>query len=156
MTYDTGPLSGKPVPGLIQQGNIDLNHRPKIVNQDGSVSSIFSVTIPVNKDGSPWKGKYENAPRYALVPSIADGKFLYPGGKMPRYADKPDSELTPQQRKQKQRELSILEDAATEHYDKTRQYLGIFKTGDDADRYADKTHAYVSDGSERRIYTPSY
>jgi hypothetical protein len=141
-TYDVGPMAGKPVPGLVQQGNIDVNHRPGIKNADGSVSSIYSMTIPVDQQGNPWKGDYEKAPRYALVPSIANGKFLTPDGKIPKEGDKKANQA--------------LEDAATAYYDKTRQHLGIFGSGDAADQYAGATHAYVNDGTARKVYTPSY
>ena len=66
-----GAAGSKAAPGMIQQGNIDLNHRPVITNADGSHSTIFSVTVPTG-DG-----------KFALVPSIVDGKFLTPDGKMP-------------------------------------------------------------------------
>lgn len=155
-TFDTGPLAGKPVPDLLKRGNIDVNHRPGIKNDDGSVSSIFSVTIPLDKDGSVWKGKYEEAPAYALVPSIADGKFLTANGKIPPLANKDDSKLTPAQRREKQKQISQLEDAATDHYSKTRQHLGVFASDKAANDYATKTHAYMNDGTDRKVYTPSY
>lgn len=142
VTFDYGPLQGKPVPDLLQQGNIDLNHRPQIKNADGSSSTIFSMTIPVNKDGSPWKGKYEKAPAYALVPSIANGKFLTADGKIPPKGDTAA--------------LRKLEDAATAYYAKTRQHLGVFKSSRAAEKYANLTHAYGADGTDKKVYTPSY
>jgi hypothetical protein len=157
--YDTGPLKGKPVDGLLQQGNIDVNHRPGITNDDGTHSSIFSITVPINKDGSSWKGKYEDAPQYALVPSIANGKFLTPNGKIPLNADLPEDEvrkLSPSQQETRQEQLGKLEDAATKYYDKTREHLGIFSSKDAANKYAEATHAYMNDGTDRKVYTPSY
>jgi hypothetical protein len=100
------------------------------------------MTIPISKDGSVWKGKYEDAPQYALVPSIANGKFLTPDGKKPNEKDK--------------KAMEKLEDAATEHYAKTKEHLGIFATGDAADAYAGATHAYMNDGTNKKVYTPSY
>jgi hypothetical protein len=141
LTFDTGSMAGKPVDGLVQKGNIDLNHRPQIKNEDGSSSTIFSMTVPVNKDGSVFKGKYEDAPQYALVPSIANGKFLTPDGRKPN------------ERNHKQ--MSQLEDAATDHYGKTREHLGLFKTSEDADKYAGLTHAYGADGTDKKVYVPS-
>jgi hypothetical protein len=140
--YDVGPLAGKPIPGMQQIGNIDVNHRPSILNEDGSHSSIYSMTIPVDKDGSPWNGDFDKAPQYALVPSIANGKFLTPNGKIPAEGDKAAN--------------SALEDRAADYYDKTRQHLGIFSSADAADQYATKTHAYSNDGTGKQVYAPSY
>lgn len=140
--YDVGPLAGKPVPGMLKVGNIDVNHRPSIKNDDGSSSSIFSVTVPLAKDGSPRKWGAKDITQYALVPSIVNGKFLTPDGKMPKEGDK--------------RALGALEDKAAEYYGKTRQHLGIFATGDDAEKYAGQTHAWTNDGTARKVYTPSY
>jgi hypothetical protein len=139
--YDAGPLSGKPVPGMVEQGNIDLNHRPQIKNDDGSSSTIFSVTVPVDKDGSVWKGKYEKAPAYALVPSIVDGKFLTPNGKIPAKGDK--------------QALQKLEDAATDHYSKSGEHLGIFQTPQAAEKFTDTSHAYGADGGKGYVFVPS-
>ena len=127
---------------MVEKGNIDVNHRPLIVNADGSHSSIYSVTVPINKDGSLWRGDYEKAPRYALVPSIANGKFLTPDGKIPRRDNK--------------QAQSELEDAAARYYEKTRQHLGVFSSDKTADQYADKTHAYVNDGTDKKVFAPSY
>lgn len=139
--FDAGPLAGTPIKGLLTEGNIDVNHRPSILNADGTHSSIFSMTEPINADGSIWNGPYEKAPRYALVPSIANGKFLTPDGKKPNENDKAAMER--------------LEDAARSYYSKTRQQLGIFSSGDAADRYAGATHTYMNDGTTRRIFAPS-
>lgn len=156
VAFDSGPNIGKAVPGLVQRGNIDVNHRPSITNSDGSRSSIYSFTIPVNKDGSPWKGEYQDAPAYALVPSISNGKFLTPDGKIPPLANKLDWHLSAEQRAEKKKQLSALEDAATKQYAKTREHLGIFDSDEYADRYAGETHAYTNDGTNKKVYTPSY
>lgn len=140
--YDQGPLSGKQVSGMLQQGNIDVNHRPGISNADGTHSSIFSMTVPVDKNGEVWKGAYDKAPGYALVPSIANGKFLTPDGKKPNEKDK--------------KAMSQLEDAATDYYSKTKQHLGVFASSQAADKYAGQTHAYMNDGTAKKVYTPSY
>jgi hypothetical protein len=125
---------------MLQQGNIDVNHRPVINNADGSHSTIFSATIPINKDGSPWEGKYEDAPAYALVPQIAGGKFLTSDGKMP---DRNNAD-----------QMNALEDAAIEHYAKTGEHLGIFSSGQAADNFAEKTHAYMPNGKGDQVFLP--
>jgi hypothetical protein len=142
LTYDIGPQQGTSINGLVQRGNIDVNHRPQIKNADGSSSTIFSMTVPVGKDGHsvPWDSP--NVAGYALVPSIADGKFLTPNGKKPSETDK----VAMQQ----------LEDAATAHYDKTRQHLGVFSSDKAAETYAGSTHAWGNDGTARKVYMPSY
>lgn len=140
LAYDgNGVLSGKSVPGMVSQGNIDVNHRPLIMNADGSHSSIYSMTVPIAKDGSPVSWEAPNIANYALVPSIANGKFLSPDGKMP---------TTDQGNQQ-------LEDAATLYYGKTRQNLGVFQSPGYADEYANLNHDYINNGTAQQIYTPS-
>lgn len=112
--------------GQEEPGNIDVNHRPVVKNADGSHSTIFSMTVPA-----------ENG-KWALIPSIVDGKFLTPDGKMPNMADK--------------QAMMRLEDAATEHYKKTGEHLGIFVSPEAADAYASATHAYMPDGTERKVF----
>ena len=48
------------------------------------VRLFFPSLIPLDEHNNVWKGEYEEAPRYALVPSIAGGKFLTPDGKIPK------------------------------------------------------------------------
>lgn len=141
-SFDIGPKAGQPIPGMIQKGNVDVNHRPSITNEDGSHSSIFSMTVPVDQNGDVWKGSYESAPRYALVPSIANGRFLTPNGKIPVKGDS--------------KGLEALEKKSTDYYDKTREHLGIFASEKAANDYAEKTHAYMNDGTARKVYAPSY
>ena len=156
VTYDTGPLKGKPVPHLLEQGNVDVNHRPSITNADGSKSSIFSVTVPLDKDGEVWRGDFDKAPKYALVPSIVNGKFLSPDGKMPLYANKDPKTLTPEQKKIREKNLGQLEDRVRNYYEQKHEHLGIFSSSQAADKYAGLTHAYGPDGSDKKVYTPSY
>ena len=111
-------------------GNIDVNHRPVIWNDDGSPSTIFSATIPIGNG------------KWALVPTIANGKFLTPSGKIPKESDK--------------KAMQALEDAAAEQYKKTGQHLGIFNSQEAADAYAERTHAWMPDGSDKQVFTPSY
>ena len=125
---------------MLQRGNIDVNHRPGIANADNTNSSIFSVTVPLNKDGKAISWDSKNIANYALVPGIANGKFLTPDGKKPIG----------------KKAIGDLEDRAAEQYNRTREHLGIFASQDAADKYAGATHAYVNDGTDRKVYTPSY
>lgn len=118
------------VSGLIEQGNIDVNHRPIIWNDDGSPSTIYSATVPIGNG------------KWALVPTIANGKFLTPNGKIPQEGDR--------------KAASALEDAADEHYKQTGEHLGIFDSQKAADDYANKTHAWMPDGTGQKVYAPNY
>ena len=138
-TYDNGAQSGQPVPGMIQRGNIDVNHRPSITNADGSRSSIFSMTVPLDKNASPISWDDPNPASYALVPSIAHGRFLMSDGKMPT----------------DDAGIKRLEKAATDYYGKTRQQLGVFNSPSSADEYATLNHDYGNNGTGTKVYTPS-
>lgn len=141
LTFDAGPDAGKSIDGMIERGNIDVNHRPSIKNADGSHSSIFSMTVPIGADNRPLPWGDPKVRAYALVPSIASGKFLTPDGNMPAKGDK--------------KALEKLEARATDYYDKTGQHLGIFATEQAANKYANATHAYGNDGSDRKVFAPS-
>ena len=52
--------------------------------------------------------------------------------------------------------MQALEDAAAEQYKKTGQHLGIFNSQEAADAYAERTHAWMPDGSDKQVFTPSY
>jgi hypothetical protein len=138
-SYDMGAQRGQSVPGMSQIGNVDVNHRPIITNADGSKSSIFSMTVPVDASGEPVKWGSPKAAGYALVPSIANGKFLSFNGKMPTT----------------QGGMRQLEAAATDYYRKTRQHLGIFNSPSEADEYATLNHDYGNNGTAARVYAPS-
>lgn len=142
LAYDAGPLAGQRVPGLLKRGNVDVNHRPIVKNDDGTSSTIFSVTVPIGKDGKSRKWDDPGITGYALVPSLANGRFLTPDGKKP---DEKNKEA-----------MQKLEDAATAHYDKTREHLGVFKSDKDADTYAGQTHAWLPDNTSRQVYAGSY
>ena len=147
-SYDVGPQKGRLVPGMLSHGNIDVNHRIQVKNSDGSGSSIFSVTRPIDKDGKaiPWEVEGKPNPSiksYALIPGIDEkGKFFTADGKKPNEKDK--------------QVIGQLEDRAADYYNKTGHHLGIFKTSKDADTYAGQTHAWTNDGTDKKVYTPSY
>lgn len=115
---------------MTEMGNIDVNHRPVIWNADGTPSTIFSATVPAGNG------------KFALVPTIVNGKFLTPDGKIPKESDR--------------KAMQKLEDAAYEHYKKTGEHLGIFNSEKAADDYADKTHAWMPDGGQEKVYLPHY
>lgn len=121
----TAPEAKADVPGLLKPGNIDVNHRPAITNADGSHSTIFSATIPLGNG------------QWALIPTIVGGKFLTPDGKMPLRTKKA---------------LGELEDRAREQYETSGEHLGIFNSLKEADAYAEATHAYMPDGTNREVY----
>lgn len=115
---------------MTEVGNIDVNHRPVVWNGDGTPSTIFSATIPIGKG------------KWALVPTIVDGKFLTPDGKIPNQKNK--------------RALSALEDAAADHYKNTGQHLGIFTSQQAADHYAEQTHGWMPNGGSETVFLPTY
>lgn len=137
--YDIGAYLGQPVPSMTKRGNVDVNHRPSITNADGSKSSIYSMTVPIDAAGNPVEWESPQVAGYALVPSIANGRFLTKDGKIP---------TTDEGNRQ-------LEAAATDYYRKTRQHLGIFTSAGAADEYATLNHDYGNDGTSAKVYAPS-
>jgi len=115
---------------MIEQGNIDVNHRPVIWNDDGTPSTIYSATVPAGNGN------------FALVPTIANGKFLTPNGKIPNENDK--------------KAMQALENAAYGRYKKTGEHLGIFNSEQAADDYAERTHAWMPNGGNEKVFIPSY
>ena len=127
--YDPG-TGVMPPSDMTDVGNIDVNHRPVIWNDDGTPSTIYSATIPVA--GGKW----------ALIPTIADGKFMTLDGKIPKEGDK--------------EAFQKLEDAAAERYAKTGEHLGKFKSQKAADDYATATHAFMPNGGPEKVFISHY
>lgn len=62
-----------PIPGLLVAGNVDLAHRPRVPNLDGSVSTVQSMSV--NIDG-----------REVLIPRVLpDGRMLSPADAIRHY-----------------------------------------------------------------------
>lgn len=78
------------------KGNIDLTNRPLVKNDDGSVSTIRSISFS--------DGKNE-----ILIPTVVNGRV-------------------------------VSDQEAIDHYYNTGEYLGKFKTIEEADNYAQKLH----------------
>lgn len=67
-TVVTPSFHSKPVPGLVEKGNVDVANRPNIDNGDGTHSSVFSMSFGTDKGE-------------VLVPGVGDGK-TYPQRKL--------------------------------------------------------------------------
>lgn len=134
-------MTGKPVADMVRQGNVDVNHRIQIKNSDGTGSSIFSVTIPLDKTGRAVQWGSPGVANYALVPGIDNnGRFFTPDGNKPKSGHLDGDG----------------EDRAAAYYNKTGQHLGIFSSSAAADKYAAHTHAWTNDGTDRKVFVPSY
>jgi hypothetical protein len=102
---------GKPK-GLREPGNINLDNRPTIQNEDGSHSSEYSTSFGTDKGE-------------VLVPTIVGGKFLTPNGKKPPEGSEVERNMF---------------NRAREHYQNTGEHMGIFDTPENADAYANTVH----------------
>jgi TP901 family phage tail tape measure protein len=100
--------------GRFGQGNIDLYNRPQYINEDGSISTVRSMSF-----GDEFGNEI-------LVPTIAF-----------------DNNGNP---------YSMSDDEAIARYYETGEYLGLFKSVEEAEEYAEKLHEqqdalYVSGGN---------
>jgi hypothetical protein len=93
-------------------GNIDLNNRPTVQNEDGSQSTEYSTSFGTDRGE-------------VLVPTIVNGKFLTPDGKKP---------------KEGSAEEKAMFKRAREYYEKSGEHMGIFANPKDADAYAQLVH----------------
>ena len=98
--------------GLMESGNLDLNNRPVVHNEDGTHSSEYSISFGTDKGE-------------VLVPTVVNGRFLTPSGKKP-----PEKSAEEQQ----------MFDNARRHYENTGEHMGIFDTPENADAYANQVH----------------
>lgn len=106
--------------GLISAGNIPIWSRPTVHNADGSHSTEFSVSVG-NDQGQE-----------VLLPTVVNGKFLTPDGKIPpNYKDKDFLQSAAGK---------ALTEAAWKHYEQTGENLGVFDNAKDADAYANVLH----------------
>ena len=105
--------------GMVEQGNINLNGRPVVKNNDGTVSTEYSTSFG-DEDGHE-----------ILVPTVVKGKFLTPDGKKPQEGS--DAE-------------KAMFKAAQQHYEDTGENLGKFDNPDHADAYADIVHSRQMSG----------
>ena len=109
--YD--PNLGVIAPGLVEPGNLELNGRPIVRNDDGTHSSEFSTSFGTDKGE-------------VLVPTVVGGRFLTPDGKKPASGSKEEKDMF---------------SAARDHYKRTGQHLGIFDSPENADTYANAVHS---------------
>jgi hypothetical protein len=100
-------------PGLVEPGNLELNGRPIIHNEDGTHSSEYSTSFGTDQGE-------------VLVPTIVNGKFLTQDGRKPPVGSQAEKDMFA---------------AARDHYRKTGEHLGIFDTPDNADTYAEEVHS---------------
>jgi hypothetical protein len=108
--YD--PNMGVIAPGLVEAGNLELNGRPLVQNDDGTHSSEYSFSFGTDKGET-------------LVPTVVGGRFLTPDGKKPQVGSQADKDM---------------HKAAQDHYNRTGEHLGIFDTPENADTYASAVH----------------
>lgn len=98
--------------GLAEKGNLNIDNRPTVKNDDGSYSTEYSTS-------------FEDKGKEVLVPTIVNGKFLTPNGKKP-----PEGSAA---------EKQMFKNAFA-HYKQTGEHLGKFSSPAAADAYAIKLH----------------
>ena len=100
-------------PDLVEAGNIDLKKRPKLRNPDGSYSTVFTHTFPLDE-------KNPNGPA-VNVPGV-----IRTGARPGSYIKVPDGRKG--------------EQMAWEAFKKTNEHLGIHKSLKAAIKAAEKLH----------------
>lgn len=138
----TQSFEGKPAPGMVTQGNLDLSKRPNIDNGDGTHSSTFSMSFGTDKGE-------------VLVPGVGDGKtyparqlrvlYTLPDGsqKWAVPGNQPHNWIAPQHPTPQNNE-------ALNQYHKTGKNFGTFEDDKAADAYGKTLHEdqekYGNDG----------
>jgi len=99
--------------GLVERGNLPIWNRPIVQNQDGGISSEYSMSSEDEKGNE------------ALYPSVVGGRFLNKTGTLP----------------QSDEEEKLLQQNARRHFEKTGENLGKFSDPYLADEYAQLLHS---------------
>jgi hypothetical protein len=92
------PDINKNTTGQYGLGNIDLNNRKVVENDDGSISTERSMSFYDEDSG-----------KEVLIPTVVNGRI-------------------------------VSDEEAIDHYYETGEYLGMFDTPEEADRYAERLH----------------
>lgn len=128
----TQSFEGKPAPGMVTQGNLDLSKRPNIDNGDGTHSSTFSMSFGTDKGE-------------VLVPGVGDGKtyparqlrvlYTLPDGsqKWAVPGNQPHNWIAPERPTPQNNE-------ALNQYQKTGKNFGTFEDEKAADAYGKTLH----------------